>query len=326
VRRIAAVIPTFNAESFIAAHLRSVLIDQTLPPEIVYVVDNGSVDRTLELIETGFPNVKVHRLGRNRGFGSACNLGLQSALDCGAEFVLVLNQDTVLAPHACEEALIAAQADCRLGLVAFFQLRYDGEGIDPVFRNFLPDVWFDDFYHRHERMFYELDFVPAAAVVIRREALEEVGGFDPLFFMYKEDRDLCRRLRLAGWKVGVAPRAIVYHHCGQVHAKRGWRWNFNWAYSEAVFHLKWSPRRWPLPVLTLAKRIFNPPRLRETAARFVAFVRCLVRLSTIARHRSGNPADLCIREAGRGTSRMIPDGSFRSGTEETSAGQERRCE
>lgn len=288
--RVAAVIPTFNAERFLRGHLESLLYSQSRRPDVVYVVDNASVDNTRGVVEANFPDVKLFCLDRNVGFGSACNVGIGAALADGAEWVFVLNQDTMLEEDACEEALFAIQEDGDFGLVGLFQLRYDGSGIDPVFRRFLPDLWFDDFYKRQQGTMYEVDFVPAAAILIKRRALEQVGGFDPLYFMYKEDRDLCRRLQLAGWKIGLAARSVVRHHCGQVNATRGWSWECNWAYSEAVYHLKWSLAPWPFPVLSLAKQLFKPRRVRDAAVLWTAVMRCLLRLRTIARHRTGRPA------------------------------------
>jgi len=288
---LAAVIPVHNGKDFLPENLRS-LRDQTRPPDIIVVVDDDSADGSLELARTCCPEAIRVSLPNNEGFGRASNHGIRIALDSGADYVLVLNQDTVLEPSACEVALDALRGNPTFGLMALFQLRYDGAGIDPIFRQFLPATWFDDLYFGRAQPVYEVDFVPAAAALLPRRTLEEVGGFDPLFFMYKEDRDLCNRLQAHGWKIGISTGARVRHLCGQVHAERTWQWDCNWAYSDALYHLKWSPRRWPLPVFTLLKYFFRPPSARQLAARLIAIVRCLSQLRTIARHRAGNPADL----------------------------------
>jgi GT2 family glycosyltransferase len=288
---LAVVIPVHNGRDFLSANLES-LRDQSHPPDLVIVVDDYSSDGSLELARTFSPRIMTARLPKNEGFGRASNHGIRLALAAGADYVLVLNQDTVLESHACEIVRDVLHRNPTFGMMALFQLRYDGAGIDPIFRQFLPASWFDDLYFGRQRTVYEADFVPAAAAVLRRSTLEEVGGFDPLFFMYKEDRDVCKRLLAHGWKIGISTGARVRHRCGQVHAERTWQWDCNWAYSDALYHLKWSPRPWPIPILTLLKYFFRPPSARELAARLVAILRCLSQIRTIARHRAGNPADL----------------------------------
>jgi GT2 family glycosyltransferase len=300
--RVAAVIPTYNAHPFAEALLRSLLHDQSTPPDLVYVVDNASTDNSPDRVESAFPQVIVRRLPRNVGYGAACNVGLRLALAEGARFVFVLNQDTVLDRHACQRALDTLRLHPTFGMVAMFQLQYSTDRIDPIFRRYLPHAWIDDLYRGRSLRTYEVDFVPAVAVLLSRSALEDVGGFDPLFFMYKEDRDLCVRLRQRGWKIGLTMDATVHHHGGQTHVVRSWQWECNWAYSEAVMHLKWSPRPWPLPLLTLARRLVGPSRLRDKVVRSIALARCIGRLGTIAQHRVGNPADLNTLREGRHSS------------------------
>jgi len=293
---LAVVIPVHNGRDFLAANLES-LCDQTQPPDLVVVVDDCSSDGSLDVARTCSPGIMTARLPMNEGFGRASNHGIRLALAAGADYVLVLNQDTVLERNACETVRDVLCGNPTFGMMALFQLRYDGAGIDPIFRQFLPAAWFDDLYFGRQRPVYEADFVPAAAAVLRCRTLEEVGGFDPLFFMYKEDRDLCKRLLAHGWKIGISTGARVRHRCGQVHAERTWRWDCNWAYSDALYHLKWSPRPWPIPIVTLLKYFFRPPSARELAARLVAVLRCLSQLRTIARHRAGNPADLTVAQS-----------------------------
>jgi GT2 family glycosyltransferase len=181
-------------------------------------------------------------------------------------------------------------------------MSYDGGEVDPQFRRYASNKFWDDLYFGKRSAVYWVEFMPAAAILIRRTALLEVGGFDPLFFMYGEDDDLCRRLRAAGWKIGFVPDAVVQHWHGIVHARKSFRWLCTREYSEAVFHLKWSPRALGVAFLTLAKRwaVDAGFDIRRGIARALAFGRCVLKAPMIARHRKQLPYSFrpCHNERG----------------------------
>lgn len=282
------VIVTYNAAGFIRPTLDSVLV-QTTTPMNVFVIDNASTDDTTKIVAEYGSRVSVVCLPVNVGFGAANNVGIARALSAGAVFVMLLNQDAVLDKRAMDALLCAAGREPRYGLLGAFQLTYDGRGVDRAFT--LPEGLIADYRIGKTKHVYPTEFIPAVAVLLRADALFDVGGFDPLFFMYHEDQDLCRRLRMSGWCIGVVPGATVRHWNGSTHAPRSWRWESNWAYSDAVLHLKWSPRLFPLAYLTLLKVWLTSGRvgLRTTAARLVAWINCVARCGVILRHRREVP-------------------------------------
>jgi GT2 family glycosyltransferase len=295
--RVAAVVATFNGESYIAPLMES-LRKQGLALSRVTVVDNASADGTCSIVKRQFPEVDLNSLPENRGFGAASNVGIARAMGQGGELILVLNQDVTLESSAIEEAVRAMDAAPEVGLLGLFQLNYDGSGIDPVFCRYLPVAFWDDLLLRELKPVYEVPFVPAAAVLLRGACVRDVGAFDPLFFMYLEDRDLCHRLTKNGWRVGVATFSRVRHDCGQLRVQKDTQWSLNWHYSQMLYHLKTSPRSLPVALLTAARRIFPHFSMAVTLHRAIAWLRCLTRVGRIARHRRQVPAPGDMNESG----------------------------
>ena len=218
------------------------------------MVDNDSSDATCELIRNDYPSIELIRLPKNEGFGAAVNRGIQEAFDQGTEYVLILNHDIVLSDDVVQKLSERMELEASCGVLSAFQLTYDDAKVDPQFRTYAGTEFWDDRFFGRRSPVYWVGFVPAAAILVRRATLLEIGGFDPLFFMYGEDDDLCRRVLAGGWKVGFVPDALVQHWNGIVHARKSFRWLCTREYSEAVFHLKSSPRVLGVAFLTLIKR------------------------------------------------------------------------
>jgi GT2 family glycosyltransferase len=299
------VVPTYNGARFIVAALRSVLRQVEMRSDIV-VVDNHSSDDTPRIVRREFPLVRLEELPDNIGFGQAANIGLQIALDAGAEFVFLLNQDVVVEADALSVLLAEMAANPDLGLLSALQLTYDGRGVDPTFRRYAGEQFWDDLLLGTPQSCYRVTYMPTAAVLIRRQALADVKGFDPLFFMYGEDDDLCRRLAETGWSVGFAQNARVRHWHGLLNARRSWGWQLNWEYSRALLHLRSSPRPLPVAFLSLLSNWTLPsgPEYSAVAARVVAFMKCLCCVNSIRREARRRPKHLVranMRKPGRGT-------------------------
>jgi len=182
----------------------------------VIVVDNGSTDGTVAFIEENFPKVQVLVQKTNLGFGQANNLGIKKALEDGADSVFLLNQDAYLEKR-CVESLIAVQEqNPQYGVLSPVHFNGIGTALDEKFLLYLRRYEVDelllfDAFSAQFGTAYPIDFVNAAAWLISKSCLEVVGGFDPLFFHYGEDRNYCQRVAYHEFKVGIVPAGIVFH-------------------------------------------------------------------------------------------------------------------
>lgn len=246
----------------------------------VIVVDNASSDATVEQLPRTFPWVHFIAGTENLGFTRGNNRGYAASR---GRFVYFLNPDTELdhgqtqrmaaarglpSPHDSLWTLYATIAAAPgVGMVGP-QLRFpDGEQQSSVRRfptpptGFFESTWLGRFWHSNpwsRRMHmadwpvefrHDVDWVVGAAMLCRREALEAVrtreGPFDERFFMYSEEMDLCRRLKLEEWRVVYVPEAVAIHHEGKSseQASAGRHINFNT--SKVRYYEKWFDRPWP---------------------------------------------------------------------------------
>jgi N-acetylglucosaminyl-diphospho-decaprenol L-rhamnosyltransferase len=192
----------------------------------VIVVDTGSTDGSQELVSDRFPHARLLVLAGNPGYGGASNAGIRLA---SGRHLLVMNGDAWPLPHAVERLVEFADGEPSAGVVGP-RLLDPNRTLQPSVRGF-PTLWrlateylflrrlaprsraFNAFYgsgfdHSSRR---EADFVTGAVMLVRRQMLDEIGGFDASFFMFNEEVDLCYRARKAGWSVVFWPGAEFVH-------------------------------------------------------------------------------------------------------------------
>jgi len=178
----------------------------------VIVVDNGSSDDSVDRIGSDFPEVTLMETGENQGFAGGCNRGISHALSNSADFIWLLNNDTIVDPDALRRLVDKTQQDRRIAAV--------GSAIYSMEDPHRLEAWGGgrvNFWLGHSRHFLApvpdeaIDFITGASMLISREALERVGLLDEQFFMYWEDADFCFRLRKSKWKLAVAGSSRVWH-------------------------------------------------------------------------------------------------------------------
>lgn len=236
---VSALIVSHNAKDLLLQCIKALFASADLPVEAV-VVDNDSSDGSAAAVTAEFPLATVLIQEKNLGFGRAANVGLER---CTGRFVLLLNPDVML-----DLQCVGRLADFMLtrpdaGAVGPRLLMADGT-LDPAARRAFP-VPSSLFYstvglsrlfpksprfgrynmgHMDESEVHEIDSGSADCLMLRMAALDRVGFFDPRYFMYGEDIDLCYRLKLGGWKVFHLPTATANHHereaRGQVEKQR----------------------------------------------------------------------------------------------------------
>ena len=206
----------------------------------IIVVDNGSTDNSIDKIKKKIKNIKnikgeLIRNEENLGFAAGNNVGIKHALNHGADFVLILNNDTVVDRNLILALLNTAKKRPKAGLISpkiyfakgfeFHKARYKKSQLGKV-------IWYaggnmnwdnvlgsncgvDEVDKGQHGKIIETDFATGACVLMRKKAIEEVGMFDEQYFMYLEDADLSYRMKVRGWKVLYSPKGILWHKVAQ---------------------------------------------------------------------------------------------------------------
>ena len=184
----------------------------------VVLVDNGSSFPTVEPLQKAFPELETIALDRNYGFTGGCNRGISRALEMGADYVFLLNNDTVVERRAISELVTAIAEDERIAMASALICDIDDPKRVQSYQGWLyPNrAWIKrptsgELLDDRHRLTVETEFAPACAVMFRPAALGEVGLFDERLFTNWEDYDLCLRLRKAGWKLAYVGTAEVGH-------------------------------------------------------------------------------------------------------------------
>jgi N-acetylglucosaminyl-diphospho-decaprenol L-rhamnosyltransferase len=256
-------IVSYRCEELLRDCLRSL---REHPPERemrVHVVDNASGDGTAEMVEREFPEVALTRAPGNVGFSKANNLAIQAS---DAPYVLILNPDTRVTEGALERVCRVLDERQKVGIVGAKLVLNDGS-FDHAAKRAFPTplgalAHFTGIgrsresgalaqYRAPERDVDEAGSVEAvngAFMLVRREPLEKLGGFDEGYWMYMEDLDLCYRFDAEGWITWYEPSAVVIHvKAGTSGPIRNPKLNRAFHYGMYRFYRKfYAPHRAPL--------------------------------------------------------------------------------
>jgi len=231
---LSVAVVSYNTRDLLRACLLSLQARQAEGEAIleVIVADNGSGDGSPDMVRAEFPAVRLVETGGNVGFGRANNLALGGAR---GRFFCLLNSDAETLPGALSRALAFLDARPDVGLVGGQLLWPDGRaqpswGGDPTLAGVWQEQTFSGALRRRaaapvpapSAAPLDVDQISGAFMVLRRQAWQQVGGFDPAYFMYNEDVDLNVRLRRAGWRVVFLPDVSVRHHLG-ASSRADWR-------------------------------------------------------------------------------------------------------
>jgi len=240
---LSIVIVSFNTRQLLKECLDSVyasLAESTLVSEVV-VVDNASRDGSAAMVQENFPQVRLITNEENRGFAAANNQALR-AIGYGTgdtphpslpKYVMLLNPDTIVGEGALTTLVRFMDENPRAGACGARLLHSDGSFQHSAFA--FPTLFqvFLDFFPinyrltnsrvngRYPRRLYQtgkpfpIDHPLGATLIVRREAIEQVGLLDERFFMYCEEIDWCLRIKAAGWSIWCVPEAQVVHHVAQ---------------------------------------------------------------------------------------------------------------
>jgi N-acetylglucosaminyl-diphospho-decaprenol L-rhamnosyltransferase len=223
---VSVVIVSWNAKDLTDQALRSLNAHNASDDLEVIVVDNNSEDDTAEHLRREWPQVKLVRPGENTGFSRGNNIGFGHAR---GRYVLLLNSDTIVLPTTVSGLVRHLDAEPSVGCVGARHLNPDMSlqwSVDdfpnlpndflhytdlyrlPFLQSWLARRWPRWTAHNEER---DVDWVNGACMMVRREVIEQTGGFDESFFIFAEELDWCRRIWDAGWRVRFIPDAELIH-------------------------------------------------------------------------------------------------------------------
>jgi len=215
--RVVVIVVNWNGKDVTLDCLASLQCVHRPPPHIL-VVDNGSTDDSVTAIRSQYPDVDLLALNENRRFAGGNNAGIQKAFAEGADFVLLLNNDTVVDPDFLSALLARIGTEDRCGMV-----------VPKIYYHDPPDLlwyaggeisfWTGTMRHRGIREVdhgqhdtaTETGYATGCCVLVSRELIARVGQLDESFFIYTEDADWSMRARRAGYRIMYEPRARIWH-------------------------------------------------------------------------------------------------------------------
>jgi N-acetylglucosaminyl-diphospho-decaprenol L-rhamnosyltransferase len=244
---LAVVVVNHNAGAFLRRCMESIRVSNGDIRAEVVVIDNASTDGSGDRIAENHPEARLIRNTVNRGFAAAANQGIAATT---SPLILLLNPDAEIVGGTLEALVKVARERPRAAVVGGL-VRNPNGSIQPSARRvprlgealghaFLGPVWPENRFTRSYTMAAwdraserEVEWVSGSAMLLRREALEQVGLFDEGYFMYVEDVDMCTRLRRAGWTVLFSPELEVVHQIGV--STRGQRGRMAFEHSRSIY-------------------------------------------------------------------------------------------
>ena len=222
---LSVIIVNWNTKEYLLQCLESVFkVGQGTGWEVI-VVDNASQDRSEVKAERKFPTIQLIKNDRNLGFAKAANQGFKKA---SGRYVLLLNPDAQVKPEAVERLMSFMDTHLDSGIAGAQLLNSDGSKQNSIanFPSLATELlnkrllrWLFPKQYPGKEISYtepiEVDSVIGACMMVRREAMDQVGFLDEDYFLFLEETDWCYRMKRAGWKVFHVPQAEVLHFQGK---------------------------------------------------------------------------------------------------------------
>lgn len=216
--KTAVILVNYRGASDTAACLRSLHASHELPR--IVVVDNTPFDPELPAVMAQYPDAHLICAPENLGFGGGNNLGIDWAMaqtDC--EFIYIFNNDATVQPDTIAKLEAALDEHTEAGIVTprivFLDnpnvLWYGGGEVDWLRGAAITPGILGDSDTPLAKQSRDVSFASGCALLVRRELMNQLGGFDERFFMYEEDLELCLRTQELGWKIRYEPSALVMH-------------------------------------------------------------------------------------------------------------------
>jgi GT2 family glycosyltransferase len=193
------------------------LSKSTYPNHQVIVLDNASTDGSIDAIRQYYPDVQIIPLHENRGYAGNNNIGIQAAIDSGADWVFVLNEDTILSKDCIEQLINVAKLNTKIGILGPLVYHDDEPNLIQSAGGWLNKRWeaghiglneADKGQYNQPRL---VEWISGCAILVRRALIEQIGLLDERFFYYWEETEFCLRASHKGWFIVHVPAAKLWH-------------------------------------------------------------------------------------------------------------------
>ena len=187
------------------------------PHHRIIVLDNASTDGSVAAIGHAYPDVRIIQLSANLGYAGNNNVGIAAALEMGADWVWVLNEDTTFAPDCLSRLMEVATADPAVGVLGPMVYHHAAPGVIQSAGGMLGPRWDSIMLGRDEpdrgqfAAPHDVEWIMGCAILVRREVIEQVGMIDPRYFYFWEETEWCIRAARAGWRIVHVPAAKMWH-------------------------------------------------------------------------------------------------------------------
>jgi hypothetical protein len=190
----------------------------------VVVVDNSSTDNSIDVIPKKYRDVAFIEMKKNTGFAGGNNIGINYALERGADYILLLNNDTTVEPNFLTELVKTAETDKNAGIL----------GPKIYFHSEPARIWFaggklnwlktkgthPDYLKIDNKMNpagnpKKVDYITGCCLLIKKDVIKKIGLMNEDYFLYYEDADWCLRAHKAGWQIIFVPASVIYHKQSQ---------------------------------------------------------------------------------------------------------------
>ncbi len=183
----------------------------------VILLDHASSNDTAEAIRNAYSQVQIIPLVENLGYAGNNNIGIGLALEQGADWILVLNDDTVLDTSCLSSLIQIGELDADIGMLGPMVYHFNEQDVIQSAGGMLGKYWNSIHLGQNEpdrgqfSAIREVDWISGCAILVRRAVIEQVGMLDPNYFLYWEEIDWCLRASRAGWKIVHVPQARLWH-------------------------------------------------------------------------------------------------------------------
>lgn len=282
--KVTIIIVNFNGKSNTLDCLESLKIMRTADFQTgTIVVDNASTDDSVKVIAQSFPEVKIIENKENLGFAEGNNVGIKKALADEVDFVLLLNNDTLVSERLLVEMVKVVSSDSAIGIVSpkiyfapgyeFHKQRYTKSELGKV-------IWFaggkidwqnmhgvhlgvDEVDHGQFDRQKEIDFATGCCFLARAQVFKKVGLFDKKLFLYEEDLDFSIRIKHAGYKIVYVPKAFLWHKNAGSSGSGSLLHDYYITRNRLVIGLRWAPWRTKVALLKESVQHLVSGRLGE---------------------------------------------------------------